>query len=208
MLSGALGTLFAAVGLIGASTAVGGGILAACGRREWSWTAPAVGLGAVTVIAWWAVRLPGHGWTAFGAVLAAAAVGAALAVLRLDGLRAAARDGLPVAAAALLAGFIPFAAEGHFGVLGTGFNVDMSQHLFAADWLTDPSRSAPGLYEQGYPLGPHALAAAAEAVSGQLTTAFSGITIAVVVIAALTALTGLAGWPRWRAWVALSLIHI
>jgi hypothetical protein len=149
------------------------------------------------------VRLPGHGWTALIAILAVAIAGGALAAARLEGVAEALREGAPVAAGALVVGCIPFVAEAHFGVLGTGFNVDMSQHLFAASWLSDPSGSAPGLFEQGYPLGPHALAVAAEAVTGELTTAFSGVTIA---LPAIVALTTLAATPRRRAWVATGLV--
>ncbi len=206
MLGDALATLFAAVLVLAASSAAGGGVVAACGRRRWSWAAPAIGLGAITVVAWWAVRLPGHGWTALAAVAVLALAGGALAAGRLEGLGEAAREGVPVALGALAIGCIPFAVEGHFGVLGTGFNVDMSQHLFAASWLADPSGAAPGLYEQGYPLGPHALAAVAEAVTGQLTTAFSGVAIALPAIAALAALAATASWPRWRAWAVAGLV--
>jgi hypothetical protein len=202
VLTAALGTLFAAALLLIAATAAGAGIHAALGRRTWSWTAPAVGLAAITIVGWWAVRLPGHGWTALAAVAALALAGGILAGSRLDGLRTVLSDGLPLAAGALVAACIPFAAEGHFGVLGTGFNVDMSQHLFAADWLADPTGQAPGLFEQGYPLGPHALAAAADAVTGQLPAAFSGMTIALPAIVALTTLAATSGWPRWRAWAA------
>ena len=207
-MSGALGTYAAALIVIAASTAIGAGILAACGRREWSWTAPAVGLAAATIVAWWAVRLPGHGWTALAALAALSIIGGALAVSRLEGLAAAAAHGAPVLAATLAAGAIPFLAEGHFGVLGTGFNVDMSQHLYAASWLADPSGPGPGLYEQGYPLGPHALAVATGEIAGQLTLAFSGVTIAAVVIAGLTALAGTDRWPAWRAGVAATLTAI
>lgn len=151
------------------------------------------------MIAWWAVRLPGHGWTALAALAVVTVIGAVLAARRLDGLGAAAARGAPVAAAALLLGAIPFIAEGHFGVLGTGFNVDMSQHLFAASWLADPAGPGPGLFEQGYPLGPHALAVATAELGGELTLAFSGVTIAVPAIVGLTALAGLEHWPAWRA---------
>jgi hypothetical protein len=202
VLTSALGTYVAAIVVIGASTALGAGVLAACGRRTWSWTAPAVGLAAATVIAWWAIRLPGHGWTALAALAVLSAAGVALAAARLEGLGAVWRDGARVVIGALLIGSIPFIVEGHFGVLGSGFNVDMSQHLFAADWLSDPSGTAPGLYAQGYPLGPHALAAATGELSGELTTAFSGVTVALPAIAALTALSGLGAWPRWRAFAA------
>jgi len=204
-MSGALGTYAAALIVIAASIAVGAGILAACGRREWSWTAPAVGLAAVTIVAWWAVRLPGHGWTALIALAVLAAIGTALALSRLEGIAAALSHGAPVLAATLVAGAIPFLAEGHFGVLGTGFNVDMSQHLFAASWLADPSGQGPGLYEQGYPLGPHALAVATGEIAGELTLAFSGVTIAAVVIAGLAALGETERWPGWRAGVAATI---
>ena len=40
-----------------------------------------------------------------------------------------------VALVAALAASLPFAVEGRFGILGTGLNPDMSQHLFAADRL-------------------------------------------------------------------------
>ena len=205
MLTGALGTYAAALIVTGASTAIGAGILAVSGRREWSWSAPAVGLAAATIAAWWTVRLPGHGATALVTLLVMAAAGAALASARLDGIGRAAREGSPVLILALIGVSIPFVVEGHFGVLGTGFNVDMSQHLFAADWIADPSGPAPGLFEQGYPLGPHALAVATGEVAGELTTAFSGVTIAVPVIVALSALTGLERWPAWRASLAALL---
>lgn len=204
-MAGALGTYAAALITLGAALGIGAGIHAACGGREWSWTAPAVGLAAATMIGWWAVRLPGHGLTALIVLLAAALAGGVLAARRLDGVAEAAREGAPVLVLALLATALPFVAEGHFGVLGTGFNVDMSQHLFAASWLSDPVGSAPGLFEQGYPLGPHALAVAAHELGGDLTVSFSGVTIALPALAALTALSGLRDWPVWRATIAATL---
>ncbi len=207
-MSGALGTYAAALIVLAASTAAGAGILAISGRREWSWTAPAVGLAVITIVAWWAVRLPGHGWSALVAVLLVSAALGIFAALRLDGIGRAAREASPVAAALLIATAIPFAVEGHFGVLGTGFNVDMSQHLFAASWLADPEGTAPGLFEQGYPLGPHALAVATAELTGSLTTAFSGVTIAVPLIVGLTALAGLERWPLWRRTVAATLTAV
>ena len=201
-MGGALGTYGAALFLIGASLALGGGVLALTGARRWSWTAPAIGLAAATILAWWAVRLPGHGTTALVVVAVASLLGGALSAHRLAGLREAAGRGLPLLLLALAACSIPFVAEGHFGVLGTGFNVDMSQHLFAADWLSDPCSAAPGLYEQGYPLGPHGLAVAVAALSGNLATAFSGVTIALPVIVALTALAAGEDRGRLAAYVA------
>jgi len=205
LLAGALGTYSAALFTIAVSTAIGAGICAAGGARRWTWTAPAIGLAAASVLAWWAVRLPGHGLTTLVVLAAAAAVGGALALRRLGGLGDAAARGAPAFATALVAVSIPFAVEGHFGVLGSGFNVDMSQHLFAASWLTDPSAVAPGLYEQGYPLGPHALAVATGEVSGELATSFSGVTIAAPVLLALTCLAACGGLPRWRATIVAAL---
>ena len=115
---------------------------------------------------------------------------------------------LPTALVALAAVSIPFVADGHFGVLGTGFNVDMSQHLFAADWLADPTGLSPSLFRNGYPLGPHALAVAANEVTGELTIAFTGVTIAVPVLAALTALAALDSLSRLRAVVVAVLTAV
>ena len=59
----------------------------------------------------------------------------------------------PSAALALAAASLPFVVEGHFGILGTGFDPDMSQHLLSADHLAHGGGSQ--LLRQGYPLGPH-----------------------------------------------------
>ena len=174
----------------GASLLLGQAILAACGWREWSWLAPAIGLGGLTALAWGAARLGFDGAGPLVARLIGA--GASLAFLwrRVEGVRTAIVIGVPVAIAALLVASIPFAVEGRFGILGTGFNVDMSQHLFAADYLAGQNRPQPGLVDQGYPLGPHSLAVAGAELTGVATiaTPFSGVTIVVPVLAALTAL--------------------
>jgi hypothetical protein len=184
-----IGTYAAALVVIGASVPVGAAVLALAGRREWSWVAPALGLAVITVLAWLAVRLPGEGTSALIAVIALAVACAALALPRVGFGVEQLRQGAPAASITLLAVSIPFAAEGHFGILGTGFNVDMSQHLFVADWLASQLAPAPPLIDQGYPVGPHSLAvAAAELPGGNPALAFSGITIAVPVLAALTAL--------------------
>ncbi len=106
---------------------------------------------------------------------------------RVEGGEEALRTGLPVALAALVAASLPFLVEGHFGILGTGFNPDMSQHLLATDRLAGDQGSQ--LLEQGYPLGPHAVVVALNKGLGiGLVQGFGGLTVAVAILASLTAL--------------------
>src|SRR4051812_20124095 len=103
-----LGTYASFCLILLAATIVGQGVFAACGRREWSWLAPAVGLAVITAVAWGTVRLPGDG--TLSAVALGVLVLASLAYLRgrLIGLRGAAGIGLVVAALALTAASLPF----------------------------------------------------------------------------------------------------
>lgn len=204
-----LGTYAAALVVCGSSLLIGGALLAVCGWRRWSWLAPVVGLGPALAVAWGAVQLPGEGVTALALLLAASAVSAAVLVGRVEGVGEAVREGAPVALVTLAAASIPFAVEGRFGILGTGFNVDMSQHLFAAQWLAEPQGAEPGLVKQGYPMGPHGLAvAAAQPGGGNLVHGFGGLTIAVPVIAALASLTVLRGVGLWRRVVCAALVAL
>ena len=205
MLADALGTYATAIGLIAVATALGAGILAAAGARRLSPVAPVVGLAAAAVIAWWAVRLPGHGLTALLALVVLAAAAGVFAAVRLEDAPAVVSRMLPSGVVALAAVSIPFAAEGHFGVLGTGFNVDMSQHLFAASWLADPQGLSPSLFRNGYPLGPHALTVAGNEITGELTIAFTGVTIAVPVIAAMATVAALDSLSRLRTVIVAAL---
>ena len=101
------------------------------------------------------------------------------------------RAGWPVALIGLLAASLPFAVEGHFGILGTSFNPDMSQHLLAAARLAEGNGSE--LLHQGYPLGPHAVVVALNKGLGiGLVQGFSGLSVAVMVLAPLTALAAFA----------------
>jgi hypothetical protein len=187
-------TYWATLAVCGFSLAVGQAGLALCGVRRLSWLAPAVGLALLSALSWGTVRLPGHGLTAL--VILFAIFVAAILVLRgrsYDGAaEGALSTGLIVAVLALLAASLPFAVEGHFGILGTGFNPDMSQHLLATDRLADGHSSQ--LLDQGYPLGPHAIVVAV--YSGGIVQGFDGLTIAVAVIASLTALAAFDSAPR------------
>ncbi|HEY3492287.1 MAG TPA: hypothetical protein VGK43_05000, partial [Solirubrobacterales bacterium] len=113
---------------------------------------------------------------------------------RVEGTGEALAAGWPVALGALLATALPFVAEGHFGILGTSFNPDMSQHLLAADRLAEGNSSQ--LLVQGYPLGPHAIVVALNKGLGVgLVQGFTGLTIAVAILASLTALAAFRDLP-------------
>jgi len=188
------GTYAAVLALCAASLAIGQAAVALCGVRRWSWLSPAVGLAVVCASCWGTVRLPGGGTTSAVLVLALGCGAGAYLWRRLEGGREALRVGAPVAALALLATALPFVAEGHFGILGTSFNPDMSQHLLASDRLAHEQGSQ--LLYQGYPLGPHAIVVALhEGLGVSPVQGFAGLTIAVAVLASLTALTAFRDQP-------------
>jgi hypothetical protein len=180
-----------------ASLALGQAALALCGVRRWSWLAPAVGLALLCAVCWATVRLPGNGIVSAVVVLVIAFASTLYLRGRLEGGGVAFRAGWPIAAGALLAASLPFAAEGHFGILGTGFNPDMSQHLLATDRLAAGNGSQ--LLHQGYPLGPHSIVVALDKGLGiGLVQGFSGLTIAAAILAPLTALAAFANQPPVR----------
>jgi hypothetical protein len=191
-----------------ASLLLGEAAIRLCGRRRHSWLAPAAGLAILCALCWATVRLPGDGTVSAIAVLLLCAI-SAVYVARggLEGGREALRAGAPVAILALLAASLPFLAEGRFGILGTSFNPDMSQHLLAAERLAagDPSR----LLTQGYPLGPHAVVVALNRGLGVgVVQGFGGFTLAVALLACLTALGALASFSAGRRLVGALLVGL
>jgi hypothetical protein len=189
-----IGTYAAVAAICVSSLAIGQAAVLLCGGRRWSWLAPAVGLALLCALCWGTVRLPGHGVAS--AVLVLTLTVAAIAYLcgRVEGAGEALAAGWPVALIALLATALPFAVEGHFGILGTSFNPDMSQHLLAADRLAEGHTSQ--LLNQGYPLGPHSIVVALNGGLGiGLVQGFSGLTVAVAILACLTALAAFADLP-------------
>jgi len=191
-----VGTYAAVLLICGASLALGQAAIALCGVRRWSWLAPPVGLALLCALCWATVRLPGHGVGSAVLVLALFLGSVACLWGRLHEWGGALRVGAPVALLALLATSIPFVAEGHFGILGTSFNPDMSQHLLAAERLAEGQSSQ--LLHQGYPLGPHSIVVALDNSLGiGLVQGFSGLMISVAVLASLTALTAFRdqSWP-------------
>jgi hypothetical protein len=202
-----IGTYAAALAVSASSLAIGQAAIGLCGVRRWSWLSPAVGLALLCAVCWATVRLPGGGATSAAMLLGLTLAALAFLRGRLEGGGEALRIGLPVALPALLVASLPFLVEGHFGILGTGFNPDMSQHLLAADRLaggTDPQ-----LLSQGYPLGPHAVAVALnEALGIGLVQGFGGLTVAVVVLAPLTALAAFTEAPPLHRTVAALLVGL
>ncbi|HEX6152900.1 MAG TPA: hypothetical protein VFZ19_05175 [Solirubrobacterales bacterium] len=194
----------------GSSLAIGQAAVALCGWRRWSWLAPAVGLALLLVVCWATVRLPGDGVVSAIAVPVLALASIAYLRGRVEGTGEALRAGGPVALTALLACSLPFLVEGHFGILGTSFNPDMSQHLLAADRLAEGQSSQ--LLNQGYPLGPHAVVVALSKGLGiGLVQGFGGLTVAVAILASLTALAAfreLPAIPRTAGALLVGLAYV
>jgi hypothetical protein len=106
-----------------------------------------------------------------------------------------------------LAASLPFLVEGHFGILGTGFNPDMSQHLLTSDRLLHGEGSE--LLSQGYPLGPHAIVVAlGKGLGIGLVQGFDGLSLAVAVLACLTALAAFAELPRLQRFAGALLVGL
>jgi hypothetical protein len=194
----------------GSSLAIGQGAIALCGARRWSWLSPAVGLALLCAICWGTVRLRGNGEISALVVLLLTAASTAYLWGRLEGAAAAWRAGWPVALIALAAASLPFAVEGHFGILGTSFNPDMSQHLLAAARLAEGQGGQ--LLHQGYPLGPHSIVVALNKGLGVgLVQGFGGLTVAVAILAPLTVLAAfqdLHPLPRTAAALVVGLAYL
>jgi hypothetical protein len=189
-----IGTYAAVMAICVASLAIGQAAIALCGVRGWSWLSPAAGLALLCAACWGTVRLPGDGTISAAAAVLLGAASIAYLWRRVDGAGEALRAGVPVAILALAVTSLPFIVEGHFGILGTSFNPDMSQHLLAADRLAHGQGSQ--LLHQGYPLGPHAIVVALNKGLGiSLVQGFTGLTVAVAVLASLTALTAFRDQP-------------
>ena len=202
-----LGTYASATAVCATSLAIGQAAITLCGRREWSWLSPAVGLGLLCALCWATVRMPGDGIVSAIAALVVTAAAAFYLPGRIAGWREAVAVGAPVAVLALVAASLPFVAEGHFGILGTSFNPDMSQHLLAADRLADGQSSQ--LLNQGYPLGPHSIVVAlSKGLGTGLVQGFSGLTVAVAVLASLTAIGALRAISPGRRIVGALLVGL
>jgi hypothetical protein len=183
--------------LLLASAGVGWAVLVMAGRRNWSWTAPALGL-AVLVVIGLAAQLPGRGVTA--SVLAAAAVAASVAVLvlRQPERPPGVASWMPIVGLTVLMASVPFAAGGGFDLMGTYVNNDIAFHLYNAEWLRTHEGVAPPQVAGGYPLGPHGSVVALSTLTGAgLPEAWTALLIAAPVVTALASLSviGRLDWP-------------
>jgi hypothetical protein len=190
-----LSALLAGALILGASLLLGAALMVVAGRPRHSPAGPAVGFSALLVVCGIAVKLPGHGVTA--AVATGLALIVALRVLeRSRAPLGTVRIGAILAAvAAALVVAIPFATNGRVGILGQGLiNDDMASHLLFAEWVDTREGPTPDLIQDGYPLGPHAVASVASKASGaDLIETFAGLTGAIAVLTALTAYGALRG---------------
>ena len=187
-------TLICAALVCVAALAVGQVILRICGVTRWSWIAPALGISALMLGAVPALHTPGRSTTI--AALLALGVGASLVVVILRrelwpsvvGVLA----GLPVGLLAL----VPFASNGHAGILGVSINNDMATHLALAESYRSESIAQVLYVDPAYPIGPHALVAAiAQGLGVGVVEAFAGFSIAIPILLAWTALAALERAP-------------
>jgi hypothetical protein len=203
-----IGTYAAALAVCVASLAIGQALIALCGRARWSWASAPVGLAVLCAVCWGTVRLPGHG--SISAIVVLVLVALSLIYLQGKGVWREALGGWPVLVIAAFAASLPFIVEGHFGILGTSFNPDMSQHLLAADQLAHGHVGQ--LQHQGYPLGPHSIVVALNKGLGiGLVKGFSGLSVAVAVLAPLTALAAFRDRPplvRTAAALVVGLAYV
>ena len=188
-----IGTYAAALAVCVASLAMGQALIVLCGRARWSWSAAPVGLAILCAVCWGTVRLPGHGQ--ISAIVVLVLVALSLIYLQGKGVWREALGGWPVLVVAAFGASLPFIVEGHFGILGTSFNPDMSQHLLAASQLAHGHVGQ--LQHQGYPLGPHSIVVALnKGLDIGLVKGFSGLSVAVAVLAPLTALAAFRERPQ------------
>ncbi len=205
-----IGTYASAALICAASMLVGRAILGlAGGDGARAWLGPAVGFGAVLSVTGLLARAPGHATSATVGLLALIVAAALLLWWRPrrgGGQGGLLREGLPVGLLVALILSIPFAVSGRWGIIGVGFNNDLGLHLAWAEWLRSGLGPAP---EAGYPLGPHALAAAVAAVPGiGLGQAFVGEIFAIGILTALTALAALGDLGPGRRVLAATLVAI
>ena len=183
--------------LLGASTIIGQAVFVLAGRTRWSWSSAAVGLAALIVLSSVAIRLPGRGATST-VVCAAALVLAAILIWRRVAIEWPWR-GAAVAIPAVFGASLPFLANHRVGIPGVGLDNDMSVHLLWAEGLRSASMASLYPLQNGYPVGPHSLAATLASTAGiRLDYAFTALLLVVVPITALAAAGVVPRAALWR----------
>jgi hypothetical protein len=195
--------------LIAASAVIGQAVLCLCGRRAWSWLAPAVGLAVLVILAGGAIRLPGDDLAA--TVLVGLALLGALVVLwiRRPAAHGALRAGLPIAILIVAAASIAFVVAGGFGAF-QGKSSDLGYYLYDTQWLQTHAGFKPSHIVKGFPMGPPALAAVASNATGgaSLVATFTAFTIAVAVASALASLAVFGELGAVRRTIAAFLVGL
>jgi hypothetical protein len=196
--------LITALLIVAASLAAGWVLLALLGESRPTPLAGALGFAALTVVCPLLIRLPGRATTT--AVLLLIGLVAGAVALRRRPVRAQEPPrsefivALATALVSLALACLPFAFNGHVGVLGEGiYTNDQAAQLYWTDWLQHGFGPEPSAVQFGYPTGPQALTAtAAQATGVELDDAFNGMLVAIPVLAALAALGALRLLPAAR----------
>jgi hypothetical protein len=168
-----------------ASTACGQALLRLVDGRAWAWTAPVTGFALLLTTATATVRLPGRGITA--AIALGLIVVASLAVLRGRVARQMALPA-PTTVAVLFLVSLPFISNGRVGILGVSVDNDLGAHFAWSDALRTGNDALFSTILAGYPIGPHALAAAlAELFATNAAVTFTALLLVTPVLAGFTA---------------------
>lgn len=200
--------------LVGACFVLGQAVVWLCGWERWQWWAPALGYGVLMIVFGQAIHIPNRQTELLVIVTAAAVVSLALPFVR-RAAREAALDGIVLGIGLTLLAAIPFFAAGYAGILGVSLSDDMSQHLTAAYWLRDSTGTLPvaaiggDLVTNGYPLGPHGLAAALNRGLGLgEVRAFSAVTLAVPVLTGFAAVGIVPAARRAARWALAAVVGL
>ena len=197
-------TILSAFVTCAASLFLGQAALRLAGAGEWNWLAPPVGLSVAMLVAAPAIDVPGRSATT-AVLLGVLTVAAAGWCLRSPPHRPP-LPGLLAATPVALLVFVPFAAAGHAGTLGTSMNNDMSAHLLFAEGYLSSAVAAVTPLPTDYPFGPHAMVAAiGKGLGIEVDAAFAGWTLALPILNAWTALA-LARRASWLGRVVAATV--
>ena len=190
-------TYAAALIMIVGSVVIGRAICLAAGGPERWWAAPAVGFAALIVLANAALELPGRAVPAV--LLTALLLLASAAYLVWRRAWVIGRSEVLAGAISLLAASIPFVASGRVGLQGVSLDDDTANFLLYTESLRSSVMQHLWDPGNGYPLGPHSVAATvASAIGSPLDLAFAALMVAVVVITGAVAAGVAARLPTWR----------